>query len=272
MRVVWNGRGGWTFLRPEGRAPVAFTAWLRPRGESNKAAQSRRTTDRMDTDENRRFPIPVFLRWVKQPNPVFIRSSRRKILVPTARRFRSPAVGRAANGHRWCVGDWVPGESGDPSRSGTDCKKISAPARPRPLGLRAPSPTRQPAHGFSASGSTLGGVLGLLPGNRPATGGKAAQISAAREKAWSGFGGWSAPGTGGARGSGVAAGRTASAVRLPARPVFARRLAAWLAREWRHRNGGRLNARSVVSIPLPPFPCRPSLISIPLGRFVCHAW
>ena len=29
--MVWNGRCGWTFLRPEGRAPVALTPLLRPR-------------------------------------------------------------------------------------------------------------------------------------------------------------------------------------------------------------------------------------------------
>ena len=27
--MVWDGRCGRTFLRPEGRAPVALTAWLR---------------------------------------------------------------------------------------------------------------------------------------------------------------------------------------------------------------------------------------------------
>ena len=29
--MVWNGRCGWTFLRPEGRAPLALAAWLRLR-------------------------------------------------------------------------------------------------------------------------------------------------------------------------------------------------------------------------------------------------
>ena len=57
VRVVWNGRCGWTFLRPEGRAPVALTALLRLRNASHCPVSARR---------RRRHRLPAKLR--EQPD------------------------------------------------------------------------------------------------------------------------------------------------------------------------------------------------------------